>query len=56
MLINKAKSEDNYGVDPVDRNIDNPENVILEITDTKLYVPVVTLSKENDAKFLEQPK
>ena len=54
VLINKAKSEDNYGVDPVDRNIDNPENVILEITDTKLYVPVVTLSKENDIKLLEQ--
>ena len=56
VLINKAKSEDNYGVDPVDRNIDNPENVILEITDTKLYVPVVTLSKENDIKLLEQLK
>ena len=24
------------------------------ITDTKLYVPVVTLSKENDIKLLEQ--
>ena len=56
VLINKAKSEDNYGVDLVDRNIDNPENVILEITDTKLYVPVVTLSKENDVKLLEKLK
>ena len=27
-----------------------------EITDTKLYVPVVTLSKENDRKLLEQLK
>ena len=26
------------------------------ITDTKLYVPVVTLSKENDIKLLEQLK
>ena len=26
------------------------------ITDTKLYVPVVTLSKENDTKLLEQLK
>ena len=25
-----------------------------QITDTKLYVPVVTLSKENDNKLLEQ--
>ena len=27
-----------------------------EITDTKLYVPVVNLSKENDTKLLEQLK
>ena len=27
-----------------------------QITDTKLYVPVVTLSKENDIKYLEQLK
>ena len=27
-----------------------------KITDTKLYVPVVTLSKENDTKILEQLK
>ena len=26
------------------------------MTDTKLYVPVVTLSKENDGKLLEQSK
>ena len=28
----------------------------LKITDTKLYVPVVSLSKENDIKRLEQLK
>ena len=28
----------------------------LKITDAKLYVPVVTLSKENDIKLLEQLK
>ena len=28
----------------------------LKITDTKLYIPVVTLSKENDMKPLEQLK
>ena len=28
----------------------------LKITDPKLYVPVVTLSKENDTKILEQLK
>ena len=36
--------------------IDNSENAIFQITDTKLYVPVVSLSKENDIKLLEQPK
>ena len=36
--------------------IDNPENALFEIKDTKLYVPVVFLSKENDIKLLEQLK
>ena len=40
---------------------DNPAIVAqlgleFQITDTKLYVPVVTLSKENDIKILEQLK
>ena len=34
----------------------NPTNVIFKITDTKLYVPVVTLSTEDDDKLLEQLK
>ena len=34
----------------------NPEDAIFQIADTKLYVPVVTLSKENDIKLLEQLK
>ena len=33
-----------------------PSGAIFKITDTKLYVPVVTLSKENDIKLLEQLK
>ena len=33
-----------------------PAELEFKITDTKLYVPVVTLSKENDAKLLEQLK
>ena len=36
--------------------INNPTNVIFKSTDTKLYVPVVTLSKENEMKLLEQLK
>ena len=33
-----------------------PSGATFKITDTKLYVPVVTLSKENDTKLLEQLK
>ena len=36
--------------------MDAPTNVTFKITDTKLYVPVVTLSTEDDNKFLEQLK
>ena len=32
----------------------SPTNATFQITDTKLYVPVVTLSTENDKKLLEQ--
>ena len=30
-----------------------PAEITFEITDTKLYVPVVTLSKENDIKLFD---
>ena len=33
-----------------------PSGATFQIKDTKLYVPVVTLSKENDNKLLEQVK
>ena len=33
-----------------------PSGAKFKITDTKLYVPVVILSKENDTKLLEQLK
>ena len=33
-----------------------PTELEFQIKDTKLYVPVVTLSKENDVKLLEQLK
>ena len=43
--------------EPIDNwKIDNPENATFKIKDTKLYVPVVTLSRENDIKLLEQLK
>ena len=33
-----------------------PTGLEFQITDTKLYVPVVTLSKENNIKLLEKLK
>ena len=33
-----------------------PTGLEFQIKDTKLYLPVVTLSKENDIKLLEQLK
>ena len=56
MLIDKSTREADYEANPVIYEIDNPENAIFEITDTKLYVPVVTLSKEDNIKLLEQLK
>ena len=35
---------------------DSPTDATFKITDTKLYVPVVTLSAENDNKLLQQLK
>ena len=55
ILIDKLTREADYDA-PIHRKSDNPENPIFEITDTKLYVPVLTLSKENDIKLLEQLK
>ena len=54
VLISKTTRKADYNANPIARKIDNPENAIFQIKDTKLYVPVVTLSKENDIEFLEQ--
>ena len=42
------------GVNPARPAIKAPKNATFKITDPKLYVPVVTLSTENDKKLLEQ--
>ena len=55
-LISKATKEADYGANPVIYGNDNPEKATSQITDTKLYVPAITLSKENDTKLLEQLK
>ena len=46
VLISTSAREGNYGADPIVRKIDNPKIAIFETKDTKLYVPVVTLSKK----------
>ena len=56
VLISKATREADYDADPVVYEIDNQENATFQITDTTLYVPVVTWPKENDIKLLKQLK
>ena len=56
VLIDKSAREANYDADPNVYEIDNPENSTFKITDVKLFVPVATLSNENDIKLLEQLK
>ena len=56
VLTSKATREDDHDADPAVAGINNPANPIFKITDCKLYVPVVTLSTENDNKLLQQLK
>ena len=54
VLTSKATRDAND--DPLVLGINNSTNATFKITDTKLYVPIVTLSAENDNKLLEQLK
>ena len=56
VLTIKATRDDDPDADPAVDETNNPTNVTFEITDCKLYFPVVTLSAENDNKLLEQLK
>ena len=52
MCANKQSNKaDYYDTDPVVYEIDNPENATFQIRYTKLYVPVVTLSKKMTKNF-----
>ena len=51
VLTSKAIRDADPDANPAVAAIDNPTNATFEITDTKLYVPVVTLPSENDKKF-----
>ena len=56
VLTSKATRDADPGANPAVVAINNPTNVIFKIKNTKLYVPAVTLSKENEIKLLEQLK
>ena len=52
----KATRNTDDDADPAVAGINNSTNATFKIKDTKLYVPVVTLSAEDDNKLLEQLK
>ena len=54
VLTSKATREADPDADPAVAEINNPTNAVFRITDSKLYIPVVTLSAEDDNKLLEQ--
>ena len=56
-ITSEAARNANPNADPpvqARERIDAPTGATFQITDTRLYVPVVTLSTENDKKLLEQ--
>ena len=56
-ITTQAARNANPNVDPpvvAKERIDAPTNATFQITDTKLYVPVVTSWTENDKRLLEQ--
>ena len=56
VLTSQATRDADPDADPAVDEINNPINATFKIKDTKLYVPLVTLSAENDNKSLEQLK
>ena len=56
VTTSKVTRDADPDVNPAVIAVNNPTNATFKITDTKLYVPVVTLSTEDDNKLLEQSK
>ena len=54
VITSKATRDPDPDTDPAVDAVNNPINATFDITDTKLYVPAVTLSTEDDIKLLEQ--
>ena len=55
-LTSKATRDADPDANPAVAGINNPTSATFKITDTKLYVPVITLSIQDDIKLLEQLK
>ena len=51
VITSKATRDSNPNANPGVAAINYPINATFKITDTKLYVPVVTLSTEDDNKL-----
>ena len=56
VITSKATRDTNPDADPAVAAVNNPTNGTFKITNTKLYVPVVILSTEDDNKLLEKLK
>ena len=54
VLTSKGTRQGDPDADPLVLAINSPTNAEFSITDCKLYVPVVTLSAENENKLHEQ--
>ena len=55
-LTSKVTRDADPDADPAVAAINNPTNAFFKITEHKLYIPVVTLSNENEIKLLERLK
>ena len=53
VITSKVTRDDDPNANPAVAAINNPTNAAFKITDTKLYVPVVTLSAEDDNNVLD---
>ena len=56
VITSKVTRDADPDVNPAVAEINNPTGATFKTTDTKLYLPVATLSTEDDNKLLEQLK
>ena len=55
-IISKATRDADPEADPAVAAVNNPTNATFKLKDTKLYVPIFTLSTKDDNKLLERLK